>query len=202
MNRNIITLIILSLLGAQAAIAAIDAMELALLKPYQHSQRLRWENIVDSPLSLNQQQAFRFPLWNTPSIRLQTDQQSRFYIPAYESLRLYNSQRQLQANDVVAYLSNGTGLLKQATIQTTTDGHSLIISPQTAHTMIVHLSRSAELNEDLELDVLVSRREQLNTIAPYRNLKSLSGKKAWLSKKILQMPELFWEINAHQNEVI
>ncbi len=202
MSKNIIALILMTLLSVQAAIAAIDAMELALQQPYQHSQRLRWENIVASPLSLNQQQAFNFPLWNTPSIRLQADQQSRFYVPPYESLRLYHSQRQLQASDVVAYLSNGTGLLKQATIQTTTDGHSLIISPQTAHTMIVHLNRSAELDENLELEVFISRREQLNMTAPYRNLKWLSGKKAWLSKERFQMPVLFWQMNAHQKQVI
>ncbi len=202
MIQNLIALIIVALMWIHTADAAIDAMELALLQPYQNKQLIRWDNISSGPLALNQQPLVENPRWNIQGIRLQPGQQSRFVLPAYESLRLYNPQRRLQANEITAYLSNATGLLTEAKLQTSTDGHSLLISPNAANTLIVHINQSSQLDEDLELAILVSHRQRLSTIAPYRNLKGLSGQWAWLTKKPLQMPELFWHLQAYHREVV
>ena len=202
MSKKVIAFMMLSLLWVPVATAQIDAMELALQQPYRNKQPLRWDNIGAGPFWLNDKAPVYYPQWKMQGIRTQPGQLSRFHLPAYESLRLYNPGRRLSTKGIAVYLSNGTGLLAETKVRLSTDRHSLVISPQSANPLIVHVGSSAQQTVGTELAVMVSRRERLNTVAPYRNLKGLSGKWAWLSDNPLQIPEVYWQMQAHQKEVV
>lgn len=198
MNNKIIILIILSLLWTQKSSAAIDAMKLALQHPYQNKLPLHWDNIASSSLWLKGIAPVYDPKWETHVIRLKRSEQSSFYLPAKESLRLYNLNQKIQAKDLTVFRSNGTGLLVHVNMRVSADGHSLILASQSVSPQIIHISHSGQKNQAIELAVMVSRQDRLNEIAPYRNLKALSGSWAWLSRKPFQIPEIFWSMQAQQ----
>lgn len=151
------------------------------------------ENINDKPNSVAS---------SNSHLQQSANQFYRFYLSAYQHFRLYNPNQQLQAEDIAIYLSNGTGLLARAKVQKSSDGHSLIVSAKSSHPLIVHVSRSNSFTENIDLAVFVSRQEPINAIAPYRLLKYLSGNTVWLAKTPLQIPQLYWQLNAFKQESI
>lgn len=204
MIRQAITFMVFLLLltKMQSVYAEIDAMELALLKPYQKHLAKRWENNVSEVFWLNEQQLVYFPQWKLQGVQIRPGQQHTFYLPAYESLRLYNPDQRLQTKDFSIYLSDGSGLLAATTIQTTTDGHSLIIAPQANKAVIVNVGSANQHNEDIELAVFISRQAAIRNIAPYRDLKWLSGQWVWMDKKPLQIPEMYWRMLPQEQQTV
>lgn len=198
--RYIGVFMLFSLLWMQTAKAEVDAMELALLQVYQQKQPVSWDNTL--AVDVDDQGIINLSQWKMRGIRLQPQQQYRFYLPAYESLRLYNPEHPVQASMLRAYLSNGTGLQVETDIQTSTDGHSLIIAPQSAKPIMVMITGSKQQTETMDLAVFISRQQHLSNIAPYRDLHALSGKWAWLSKKPLQIPELYVQMPADHQQLV
>ncbi len=210
MNRNR-CLIIICLMWMQHAFSAIDTMELALRRPYQSSDSLIWVSAIGTPYSLDRSAARQGFItgnimdWYHQTMQLSKAQQNRFQIPAYESLRLYHPGRQLSAKSVIAYLSNGNGLLTKASVYTSKDGHSLIISPQSSVPMIVEIQTSNHDIMGIEepgLMVLVSHHKTPNNLAPYPNLKLLSGPPEWLHKIPLKNLQPFWRMQAYKQQTI
>ncbi|HFD13602.1 MAG TPA: hypothetical protein ENJ32_14210, partial [Crenotrichaceae bacterium] len=205
MNQKILALMIISIMWMQTTVAAIDAMELAMLKPYQDKPILYWDSVVGEPLSIEDQASQNYSLLDYMSgdqqkIRLHQGMQKRFYLPAYERIRLYNPDRQLKQNDIIAYVSNGSGLLAKASGYLSKDGHSFIISPQSSIPLIVDIQISDSEDKDhktLDLDVLISRRELLNQLAPYPDLQWLAGQHVWLQSSFLA-PQPYWTMLPYQ----
>lgn len=190
--------------------AMIDGMELAMRQPYQDQLPMIWQStsslspdVSQSSWSFNQ--LFdSLAFWRNKTIRLQTDHKHRFYLPAYENLRLYDPHHQLTGDMVEAYLSNGTGLLKKTVVTVSKDGHSVLISPQIAYPVYVDvkLNNSYWQFQDYDFEVLVSKTRSTNPLAPYPTLKSLSGEQVWLYDSGLNIPQLFSVLKPYRQTLV
>ena len=193
---------LVSLLSMHPATAEIDAMQQALQQPYLKKLAFEWENIAAGQLWLKGVEPKYYTQWNTHVIRLNAGQQSSFYLPANQRLRLYHPEKELPVNAIAVYKSNGTGLLAKVAMQSSPDGRVLINVQQSAKVQIVHLINVARKTGSIALVVQVSRPQQLKNIAPYRNVKVLSGKWAWLNKNPLQIPALHSQLQAYQKKFV
>lgn len=180
------------------AFARIDAMQLRLLEPY--NQDLRWDNIETTPEWINGVKPGYDEDWRMHRVILAPRQQTTVFLPAYESLRLYHPKLALDGQELEVYLSNGTGLAVKQSLQRSTDGHSLVLSPNSATPLLIHVARPYTQTSDFTIALFVSRKVPLNDIAPYRNLVWSSARWCLLTDKPFALPELYNQLPAQQKQ--
>jgi len=194
--RLITSLLCLALIAP--AYARIDAMQLRLLEAY--SQDLRWDNIESAPEWINGVKPEFDDLWQMHRVRLNPQQQTTVLLPAYENLRLYHPKQSLIGKELDIYATNGTGLAVKQTPQSSTDGHSLVLSPNSPTPLLIHISRPKTQTGSFETALFVSRRVPINDIAPYRNLVWSSAHWCLLAQEPFALPELYNQLSAGQEQ--
>lgn len=194
--RLIMSLLCLALIAP--AYARIDAMQLRLLEAY--SQDLRWDNIESAPEWINGIEPEYDDDWQMHRVRLGPQQQTTVLLPAYESFRLYHPKQSLDGKELDIYASNGTGLAAKQTLQQSTDGHSLVLSPNSPTPLLIHIVRSQTQTGDFETALFVSRKVPINDIAPYRNLVWTSARWCLLAQEPFALPELYNQLSAGQKQ--
>lgn len=189
---------VMGLMSMPPVRADIDAMQLRLLEPY--SQDLRWDNIESAPEWLNGVKPEYDKDWQMHRIVLAPRQQTTFILPAYESLRLYHPKQILNGDELDVLLSNGTGLAVKQSLQRSTDGHSLVLSPNSATPLLVHINRPYFQTANFAVALYVSRKVPINDIAPYRNVVWSSGRWCLLAQEPFTLPELYNQLPAWQKQ--
>ncbi|MBK8816249.1 MAG: hypothetical protein IPN42_12475 [Methylococcaceae bacterium] len=169
--------------------AGIDPMQLRLLEPY--SMPLRWDNIEDEPFWISGIKPEYNDDWEMETIRLAPNRQLTVFLPAYETLRFYHPRQALDAKSFDVYSSDGTGLGLKQNLKSSTDGRSLILSPNSDQPLLVHIQRKCCQLGEVELALFVSRKEPLNEIAPYRNLILSSARWCLLGQTPFGLPEIY-----------
>jgi hypothetical protein len=178
--------------------AGIDAMQLRLLEPY--SQDLRWDNIESAPEWVSGVKPEHLKSWGMHRVRLAPQQSVTFLVPAYESLRLYHPKQILKGQELAVYASNGSGLAVKQILTGSTDGHSLVLSPNSATPLLIHLVRPVDQAGDFEVALFVSRKVPINDIAPYRNFVWSAARWCLLAQEPFALPELYNQLSASQNQ--
>lgn len=194
MKRLLIPLLCLTM--AVPAYAHIDAMQLRLLAAY--SQDLRWDNIESAPEWINGAQPEYDDDWQMHRVRLSPGEQTTVLLPAYESFRLYHPKHSLDGKELDVYVSNGTGLAAKQTLQQSTDGHSLVFSPNSPTPLLIHIANPQ--TGDFETALFVSRKVPIPDIAPYRNLVWSSAHWCLLAQQPFALPELYNQLPAGQEQ--
>lgn len=198
MNRYRLIASLLCLVLTAPVHARIDAMQLRLLEAY--NQDLRWDNIESMPEWINGVKPYYSKDWQMHRVLLAPRQQTTVLLPAYQSLRLYHPKQTLNGTTLDVYSSNGTGLAVKQSLQGSTDGHSLVLSPNSAAPLLVHVARPESQTGDLEVALFVSRKVPLNDIAPYRNLIWLSARQCLLGQQPFVLPELYNQLSAQEKQ--
>lgn len=178
--------------SAQPVLAELDAMQLRLLEPYQ--QALRWDNIEKTPAWVGGVMPKYNKNWGMHTVVLNKDK-TTFRLSPYQTIRLYHPQMTLTADLVKVSLDNGSGLAVTQQFQQSTDGHSLLLSPQSDEQLLVNITHDSA---SLELALFVSRHEPLGDIAPYRNILPIDAEKVWITEPALQNAEQFWHVKQQQ----
>ncbi len=189
---------IVSLRFMTPACADIDAMQLRLLDAY--SQDLRWYNIESDPEWLNGVKPDYDKDWRMHRVILAPRQQTTVILPAYESLRLHNPKQRLSGDELDVLVSNGTGLAVKQALRQSSDGHSLVLSPNSATPLLVHIDRPGFYTGNFAIALFVSRMVPLNTIAPYRILLGSSAPRCLLAQKPFVLPELYQQLSAWEKQ--
>lgn len=189
------------LLSSCIAGASMDAMELALLEPYEKEIKLRWENdVIDRKYWQGGVKPKRFSAWNLQGIHLRPSEMASFILPAYEQLKLYHPDHLLNQADFDITMSNGSGLemsISQTYVHQ--EQQSVYVSLYYPKPVVIHIrSRS----KTLEAAVFISQRQKLPAIAPYRTFRWSADCRAGISSNILQLPELFCKLDANQTQSI
>ncbi|MFI3188682.1 hypothetical protein BCS42_05255 [Crenothrix sp. D3] len=180
------------------AYARVDAMQLRLLEPY--SQDLRWDNIESMPEWVNGVKPEYADDWEMHRVRLAPTQSVTLVLPAYQSLRLYHPKQTLTGKELAVYLSNGTGLAVKQNLQTSTDGHSLVLSPNASAPMLIHVTRPKPFANDFDVALFVSRKLPIAEIAPYRNLIWSTAHWCLLAQEPFALPELYNQLETRQKQ--
>lgn len=183
-------------LFAPPGFGVTDAMQLRALEPYQ--QALRWDNVDGHPFWVNGNQPVYLGDAHMHGIHLTPGQYSIIHLPAYETLRLYAPDKALNPESLRVYLSDGSGLYVERSLQQATDGKSWLLSPRAAAASLVYI----EAREAQEFAVFVSRREPVGEVAPYPSFIALPAELVWLSRESLHLPEPYWQLPAHQPQRI
>lgn len=178
--------------------ARIDAMQLRLLEPYD--QELRWDNIESAPAWLNGIEPVYDKDWQMHRVVLAPWQQTTIMLPAYESLRLYHPQQRLNGTELDVLISNGTGLAGKQALQRSTDGHSLVLSPQSPIPLLVHVARDRLQTDAFAVALFVSRKVPLKDIAPYRNWINPTARWCLLAQEPFALPELYTQLPARYKQ--
>lgn len=189
---------LLFLLCIAPAYARIDAMQLRLLEAY--SQDLRWDNIESAPEWINGVKPDYDDAWKMHRVLLAPQQQTTVLLPAYESFRLYHPQQTLDNKQLEVYVSNGTGLAVKQNLQRSTDGHSLVLSPQSPYPQLIHVANPKTQSGDIAIALFISRKVPINDIAPYRNLVWSSARWCLLAQQPFVFPELYNQLTAQQKQ--
>lgn len=189
---------VLTLAWLMPAYARVDAMQLRLLEPY--SQDLRWDNIESMPAWVNGAKPEYDGDWAMHRVHLKPAQSVTFVLPAYESLRLYQPKQTLTAKELDVYLSDGTGLAVKQVLQTSTDEHSLVLSPNAMAPMLVHVTRPTTAKKAFDVALFVSRRVPIADIAPYRHLIWSTTNWCLLAQQAFALPELYNQLNAGEKQ--
>ncbi|PPD41210.1 MAG: hypothetical protein CTY16_16285 [Methylobacter sp.] len=176
--------------------ARMDAMQLRLSEAY--SQDLRWDNIESAPEWLNGVKPYYHKGWQMHRVLLGPKQQTTVLLPAYETFRLYHPNQTLTGTELDVLVSNGTGLAVKQTPQRSTDGHSLVVSPNSASPLLIHISRPYSSTGDFEVALFVSRKVPIADIAPYRNVVWTSARWCLLAQQPSALPELYNQLPARQ----
>lgn len=206
MNKNVkswvstVIVCLLSLAAMSPAVARMDAMQLRLLEAY--NQDLRWDNIESEPEWLNGVKPYYNKEWAMHRVLLAPQQYTTIVLPAYESLRLYHPKQLLDAKELDVSLANGTGLAVQQTLQRSVDGHSLVLSPNAATPLLIHIKRPLSQVRDIEVALFVSRKVPLNDIAPYRHLVWSTTSWCLLGQEPFSLPELYNQLSAQQKQSV
>ncbi len=168
-------------------------MQLRQLESYQ--QALRWDNVSTFPMWVNGIKPVYHAKKEMHLVHLEKNDEVSFRLPAYQSVRLYSPYQSIKPEDVRLTLSDGTGLALEDILYPSSNGHSLLLSPQSPKPLIVHLKTTGKT---LDLGLFVSRMEVLGEIAPYRNLHPLSKNWVLLFSEAIDIPELYWHLPAKQ----
>lgn len=195
MSNYRLFLSLLCLILIAPAHAEVDAMQLRLLEAY--SQELRWDNIESAPEWISGIKPEYHDDWQMHRVLLSPQQQTTIMLPAYESFRLYQAKQILTGNELDVYASNGTGLAVKQTLQRSTDGHSLVLSPHSSSPLLIHI---ASQSSDFAVALFVSRKETLNDIAPYRNPVWSTAPWCLLAQRAFALPELYTRLSAGQKQ--
>jgi len=176
--------------------AAVDAMQASVQQAYQ--QGLRWDNVDGRPFWLEGAEPCYSSDWHMHVIKLHPGQHTAIHLPAYETLRIHTPGKPLTPRSLRVYRSDGSGLSVTQALQTSTDGESLIVSPNDADPSLIYL----EATESIELAVFVSRRMPLGELAPYPNFLNLATDLVWLSRASLHLPEPYWRLPAQATQTL
>ncbi|MDQ7089462.1 MAG: hypothetical protein Q9M50_02290 [Methylococcales bacterium] len=130
---------------------------------------------------------------------LKPEQEVSFRLPRYQSVRLYSPNKKINPEDIKLTLSDGTGLAFEESLYESTDGYSLVLSPQASKPLLVHIQVN---NNALKLGLFVSRTVSLDEIAPYRNVIPFSKNWVLLSTEAYQIPELYWRLPKNKTQKI
>ncbi|NOQ37090.1 MAG: hypothetical protein GQ569_14560, partial [Methylococcaceae bacterium] len=170
-----------------------------LLESYQ--QALRWDNISTFPMWVNGVKPVYDAKQEMHLVTLKKNEEVSFRLPAYQSVRLYSSYKIIKPEDVQLSISDGSGLAVEQKLYESTDGQSLIFSPQISKPSLIHL-KSVNSTKPLVLGLYVSRTVTLGEIAPYRNLIPFSKNWVLFAKKVYEAQELYWRVPANQTQKI
>jgi hypothetical protein len=173
---------VLALAGNAAHAGGIDGVQLKLA--WQLQQPVRWDNVsANSPYWLDgaQVQALAKPqaglAWQV--LQLQPGQRVALRLPRGEAVRVQAAGASLQRDDVHFWRSNGVGsklaLALRETARLEQQGQSLLLDQLPDETSVIVLERPASASGSLRFGLFVSRHEEIDTLAPYRQLHELAA---------------------------
>ncbi len=137
----------------------------------QYDVPLRWDNVEGSPAWVAGEETSHESGMHI--VHLEPGQFVIVRIPGLERLRVLRPDGLLQPGEVEVALSKGTGLYAFVPVQTSKDGKSVLVSPESSHPMLAKIGRSTKYDSAIDVALFTSRHERLNSIAPYRDTVSL-----------------------------
>ena len=156
----------------QPAPAMPDVVQEELLRQYRLP--LRWDNVEGAPDWVDGVPPQYYRDIRMHRVVLEGADETLARIPAGEQLRIHDPQNPLSARDLDVMLADGSGLFAAWPLQTSEDGHSLLLSPAAAAPMLARVRLPAG-GKTRSLALFLSRRQPLGEIAPYRRVLELSG---------------------------
>lgn len=170
-----------------------DLVEQSLQR--QYDVPLRWDNVEGSPAWVAGQEPGYEGGMHT--VRLEPGQFVIVRIPSLERLRILHADAPLSVGDVEVALSKGTGLYAYVPVQTSGDGKSVLVSPESSHPMLAKVSRSVKHDSAIDIALFTSRHEPLNSIAPYRGTVSLSTDTGSIRRWDQNASVKFWRLKPY-----
>ncbi len=168
MKRAVSILWLLLLVAGNSGIGLADLDDAQLLLLQQYEQPLRWDNVDRDPVwvsGVKPSYSFRHAM---STVTLKPGSCVNVMLPEYEMLRILNPDGVLAPGSVEVSASNGTGLHAYLGLQISTDGKSLLMSPNGPSPLMCSVSLPLNASCELTLALFISRRDTLEEIAPYR----------------------------------
>lgn len=173
----------------------LDDVQLKLLQ--QYDLPLRWDNVVKAPLWVSGAEPYFSVKLRMHIIMLKPGSCVNVMLPAYEILRILNPYGPLPPGSVEVSASQGTGLQAYPALQATTDGTSLLLSPNGPEPLMCRVSLPMTSSCELAVALFVSRRDTLDEIAPYRRQMCLPGCPIKLKRSDKSGSEKFFRLGAN-----
>ncbi|MDX8405205.1 MAG: OmpA family protein, partial [Mariprofundus sp.] len=192
--RYAVVLAAMMLLGAMTAEAALDEVQLRMLKAYP--QVLRWDNIEAAPEWVSGKQPARVKGRSLHSVQLQAGESTTVRLAGGEWLRIHRISGALAAADLEVDFSSGSGLYQRLVPARSSDGHDLLSRMRVFAPSLVRISRPLHADGAIDMALFVSRHQQRAALAPYRKLIPLPGESVQMRRGDEASAQRYWSLLA------
>ncbi len=192
---DLILLLAMAALFPMAASAELDVVQAEMVA--DDTLPMRWDNVEGAPWYVAGNAPEYASAEDTHIVELKPGASVTIRLPVYETLRIYRPAGPLALADVEVFLSNGTGLYARWQPQRSSDGHSLLIAPQSPDSMLARVGVPANAKTQ-RLALFVSRHESLGKVAPYRGVVSLTDERVGIRRADQRGARTFWIVQAER----
>ncbi len=191
---TLMSAVVLFFMGEIPGRAAVDQMQLNLLKHYQLP--LRWDNVQDKACLLSGPEPAYSLAYDMHVITLDPGMAVKVKIAENRMLRIISPDACSSLDRLEFSISNGTGLYLFSGVSMDPDRLSALMVPPTDDPSICKIFLPASAESCFKMALFISRQDRLGTLAPFRTMIPLSGRSVSVSQKNTPGTEAFWQVNA------
>ena len=175
-----------------AAAHSLDEVQSRLLGEY--GLPLRWYNVEGAPSLVVGDDPVRDGDSPRHLLKLEPGRLATVLLPAWETLRLDAGSGTLADDDLEVSFSSGGGLFRHDSGVRSTDGRSLVFSPNFPSPLLARIARPARRQASIAVAAVISSREPLGEIAPHRRLVPLPLERVEIGRPGRPGEERFWSM--------